>query len=64
MNAKTLKEWNVASGDFNRNKETDYEQNFHSAKIHNKLFEKRILLVFSFTCIALVLLVLEMITKN
>lgn len=64
MTAKTLKEWSTEKGDFQRSKDTDYETKFQSAKKQNKSFEKQILVFFSLSCLGLLFLVLEIITKQ
>ena len=64
MNAQSVKQWNVSSGDFKRSDETDYEKKFQSAKKQNQLFEKKIVLAFSLSGLGIVLLILELLTKN
>ncbi len=63
MNARTLKEWTVSHGDFERSKDTDYESKFKNAKGHKKDLEKKIVIAFSISGLLMVIMVLELITR-
>ncbi len=63
MNAQSINEWSVTSGDFHRSAETDYEKKFQSAKVRNKLFVNKVVIAFSLSGLGIMFLVLELITN-
>ena len=63
MDARSIKEWSVSNGDFQRSEENDYEKQFQSAKVSHKLFEKKLVIAFSLSGLGIILMVLEYLTK-